>query len=149
MKLVDEFSLEWNRTEAAKACVIDVHGVFGDLLWPPGGDSAEDVFARAEADPAFTITAFSRWVALARIFDEIRFYAAPIPEGATPWWWTGERPARVDAIKAEPDEYELGSFATVSNAVAFTSAYLTGSRLHAIATERAATLHGPHRWKKE
>jgi hypothetical protein len=123
-RLVDEFEVELARRSLAVPGELEICGVFGDLLWPPCGN--RDWHSRVDVDPAFTLTGYSRWVALARIDNEIRFYAAPLPEGFGPWWWSGEDPARVAAVKAEPDVCELASFGTIGDAVSFAVAYLRG-----------------------
>ena len=87
---------------------------------------------RAKADPAFTITAYTRYVALARVVDEIRFFAAPIPVGAPSWWWNDQFPDRVRAVTAEPDIHEMAILETVADAVRFTLRYLAGTSLDAI-----------------
>jgi hypothetical protein len=88
------------------------------------------------ADPAFTITGDTRYVALAWIIDEIRFFAGRIEPGTPRWWWSGERSDQVAAINAESEDYELAIFESVSDAVTFTLAYLGGSSLHDISVVR-------------
>ena len=106
-------------------------GLFADLAWPPCGDS-EYVLSRRTADPAFTITGYTRYVALACIIDEIRFFAGRIEPGTPSWWWSGERPDQVAAINAESEDYELAVLESVSDAVTFTLAYLGGTALRDI-----------------
>ena len=115
-------------------------GPFADLLWPPCGDR-DYVLARTDADPAFTLTGYSRWVALGRILDEIRFYAGPIPEGAPRWWWSGEDPSRVAAVEAEENGCELAIFESVADAVTFTVSYLGGVGFCDIAVVRITPTH--------
>ncbi len=128
MRLVDAFQTELRERGLVIPGVLAECGTFGDLLWPPCGDRAY-VASRATADPAFTLTGYSRLVALARVLDEIRFYAAAIPQGATDWWWSGEEPQRVAAVRTESDRYELAIFKTLPDAVTFTVRYLGGAVL--------------------
>ena len=110
-------------------------GLFGDLAWPPSGDS-EYMLSRVSADPAFTITGYTRTVALARIIDEIRFFAGRIEPGTPSWWWSGERSDQVAAINAESEKHELAIFESVDDAVTFAVAYLGGAELHDIGVIR-------------
>lgn len=105
-RLLDEFQLELQAQGIATLGEIKPCGVFGDLVWSPYGD-IRNLSERAGTDPAFTITAYTRYVALARLVGEIRFFAAPIAEGAPSWWWNGQDPDRVAAVKSEPDTHEM------------------------------------------
>jgi len=134
---VDEFKIELQTRGVSMPGELLECGLFEDLMWSPCGDS-DYVISHHTMDPAFTITAYTRWVALARILDEIRFYAAPIPEGAPSWWWSGEDPDRVAAVRAEADEYEIAIFNSVSEAVTFTLSYLAGAPFGAIEVVRIA-----------
>jgi hypothetical protein len=106
-------------------------GIFCDLLWSPCGDG-EHVTSRATEDPAFTVTGYTRWVALACMLDEIRFYAACLSPGSASWCWTGEQPNRVAAIEAESEDSELAVFESVADAVTFSVNYLGGAALRDI-----------------
>lgn len=130
-RLLDEFQLELQAQGLATPGEIEICLLFGDLVWRPCGD-ASDLFERAKADPAFKITAYTRYVALARLVGEIRYFAAPIPVGAPSWWWNGQDPGRVAAVKAEPDIHEMAILQSVTDAVRFTRSYLTGTPLDAI-----------------
>lgn len=79
---------------------------------------------------------YSRWVVFQRVVGEIRFYAAPLPEGAQAWWWSGEGPDRVAAVKAEPYESELDVLRSVADAVTLAVEYLGGKPLRDIAVAR-------------
>jgi hypothetical protein len=130
-RLLDEFHLELQAQRIAMPGEIEICGMFGDLMWSPLGEPG-GVFERAKADPAFLVRGYTRYVALARIVDEMRFFAGRIPPGAPPWWWSGQDPARVAAVEAEPDCYEMGVLARVADVVRFTHSYLTGTVLEAV-----------------
>jgi hypothetical protein len=130
-RLLDEFHLELQAQGIATPGEIEICGMFGDLMWSPLGEPC-DVLERAKADPAFLVRAYTRHVALARIVDEIRFFAGRIQPGAPPWWWSGQDPARVAAVEAEPDCYEMGVLAGIADAVRFAHSYLTGTALEAV-----------------
>jgi hypothetical protein len=135
-RLVDEFRAELRRRDAPLPGTLEICGVFCDLLWEPCGRG--DLLARTEREPAFVLTAYARFLALARVFGEIRYYAAPIPEGAPSWWWSGEDPARVDAVKAEQQPgHELGILHDVADAVTFAIEYLGGSSFRTIQVRRS------------
>jgi hypothetical protein len=133
-RLLDEFHWELQAQGIAAPGKIEICVTFGDLMWPPCGEAGgmRDMLERAKADPAFTITAYTRYVALARVVDEIRFFAAPIAAGAPSWWWNGQAPDRVAAVKAEPDIHEMAILKRVTDAVRFTQRYLAGTSLDAI-----------------
>jgi hypothetical protein len=129
-RLLDEFHLELQAQGIATPGEIEICGMFGDLMSGPLGGPG--VFERAQADPAFQVTSYTRYVVLARIVDEIRFFAARIPPGTRPWWWSGQDPARVAAVEAEPDCYEMGVLAGIADAIRFMHSYLTGTALEAV-----------------
>jgi hypothetical protein len=135
MRLVDQIRAEIARRGVPVPGVLEEVGAFADLSWPPCGDGA-NIMSRVTEDPAFTITSRTRYVALAWIIDEIRFYAARIEPGAPSWRWSGERPDQVAAIEAESEDYGLAIFATVEDAVTFTVWYLGGAPLHEIGVAR-------------
>lgn len=135
-RLVDEFRAEALARGVALPADPEESLVFGDLEWEPNGADSEDFWPARERDPAFTVTGWSRWVAFARILGEIRFYAAPIPAGAPPWYRTGEDPARTAAVDAEPDESELAVLSTVADAVTLTVEYLGGTPLRDVGVPR-------------
>lgn len=130
-RLLDEFHLELGARGLAASGKIEMCGCFGDLMWPPYGDR-DYVISRVTVDPAFMITSYARYVALARILDEIRFFAARIEPGAPSWWWSGEDPNRVAAVQAESEQYEMAILLSVTDAVRFTHSYLSGASLDAI-----------------
>jgi len=123
-RFVDEFQAELAQCDLPLPASLEICGIFGDLLWPPAPD-----FAFLLSDPAFTLTGYSRGMALARIHGDIRFFAGPLPEGGFPWWWSGENPARRAAVEAEPWACELGILETVGDAVSFAIRYLSGTDL--------------------
>lgn len=84
-------------------------------------------------DPAFTIVGHTRYVALARILDEIRFFAGRV-EPLTPPWWSGS--ARAAEVSAESEEHELAIFETIGDAVLFSVRYLSGTALREIEIPR-------------
>lgn len=135
-RLMDEFRAEALARGAALPAEPEACLVFGDLEWEPNGGGTEEFWAARERDPAFTVTGYSRWVALARILGEIRFYAAPIPAGAPAWYRSGEDAARAVAVDAEPDESELAVLPGVSEAVTLTLDYLAGTPLRAVRVPR-------------
>jgi hypothetical protein len=134
-RLVDEFQAELARRGLPLPGSLQLHGLFGDLLWKPQPDR-NLILSLGESDPAFSLTGYSRWIALARIDNEVRIYAAPLPEGAPSWWWTGEDPARRAAVEAEPRDIELAIVDTVGDAVSFAVAYLGGTDLGRIDVAR-------------
>ena len=125
LRLIDEFASEVRARGLPDLGKVETCGLFGDLCWRPHGD-ADYLWSRRAKDPAFTIEGYARMIALARILDDIRYYAAPIVEGAPSWWWSGADPDRVAAVRAEPYEYELGRFSTIADAVRFAHSYLAG-----------------------
>jgi len=129
--LLDEFNLELRVRGMAAPGKIDICGCFGDLMWTPHGD-LDHVKSLPMVDPAFTITSYTRYVALARIVDEIRFFATRIEPGAPSWWWSGEDPDRVTAVQAESPHYEMAILESVADAVRFTHSFLSGTSLAAI-----------------
>jgi hypothetical protein len=137
--LLYEFEAELARRAIPPPGSCEICFVFGDLMWPSSGSDslsrAEEApdFSRFEEDPAFTLTAYSRWMALARINGEIRFYAAPLPKEAPA---IGKDPARRAAAEAEPPGFDLAIFGTVSDAVSFAVAYLGGAPLGTIEVAR-------------
>ena len=131
-RLVNQFQTELRRRGLDLPGSLKISSL-GDLLWPPCGD-INYIFTR-DADPAFTVTGYSRWVAM-NDDDEIRYFAGPIPEGVPPWWWSGEAPARVAAVKAETDWGELAILGSVADAVTFTVSYLGGDRFSDIGVVR-------------
>jgi hypothetical protein len=138
-RLVDEFRADALARGLAVPGEVGVSVTFADLEWEPfgaEGESLDDTLAARERDPAFTVTGYSRWVAFARIRGEIRYWAAPIPEGAPAWWWTGEDPARRAAVEAEPEQCELAVLGSVADAVTLTAEYLGGAPLGEIRVAR-------------
>lgn len=129
--LLDEFNLELRARGLAAPGQIEMCGWFGDLMWTPCGD-LDYVKSLPKVDPAFTITSYARYVALARIVDEIRFFAARIAPGVPPWWWSGEDPDRVTAVQAESPHHEMAILESVADAVRFTHSYLSGTSLAAV-----------------
>jgi hypothetical protein len=109
---------------------------FADLEWRPNGDGPDDFIQRWERDPAFTVKGYTRWVAFARICGEIRVYAGPLPQGAWPWYWSGEDPERAAAVDAEPESSEMGVLMSVEDAVKLTFEYLGGTPLEEIGVSR-------------
>jgi hypothetical protein len=128
-RLVDAFQAEAARRGVQVPGRLTVIGSFGDLFGPPCGDFAY-VASRDTDDPAFKIGGHTRYIALARILDEIRFFAARIEPLTPPWWWSN--PARAAAVSAESEEYELAIFETVADAVVFSVRYLAGMALRDI-----------------
>ena len=135
MRLVDQFRAEIARLGVPMPGELEEIGAFADLLWPPFGDGAY-VRSRVTEDPAFTIKSRTRYVVLAWIIDEIRFYAARIEPGSPSWWWSGERPEQLAAIEAESDDREMAIFATIADAATFTIRYLGGEPLREIGVAR-------------
>ncbi len=132
-RLVDEFEAAVRRGRPLPG-LIETCLMFGDLEWPPQGP---DVIARTERDPALIVTGYSRYVALSRICGEVRYFAAPVPEGTQPWSRSGEDPARIIAVAREPEVHERGVLSSVADAVVFTAEYLEGAHLVDIALARA------------
>jgi hypothetical protein len=73
-RLLDEFDLELRVRGLAAPGTIEVCGVFGDLMWRPCRGDLRSL----HMDPAFMIISYTRHVAVARVVDEIRFFAARI-----------------------------------------------------------------------
>jgi len=139
-RLVDEFQAELQHRGITLPGSLSVGSFLAELLWKPnGGGSLRDLVARCALEPAFVLDGHSRWLVFARIVGEIRFYAAPIPGGAHSWWWSGEDPARVAAIIAEPNAHEIGILETIADAVRFSAAYLGGTPLRDIPILRIQT----------
>jgi hypothetical protein len=134
-RLLDRFQAELDRRGEPMPGELEDVGVFADLMWPPCGDS-EYAMSRLIEDPAFTITGYTRYVALACVFDEVRFFAAPIEPGSPDWWWSGERSEQAAAIDAESDEHEMAIFGSVNDAVTFVLAYLGGTSLRDVDVPR-------------
>jgi hypothetical protein len=66
-RLLDEFHLELQAQGIATPGEIKIVVMFGDLMWGPIGEPPRGMFERAQADPAFQVTSYTRYVALARI----------------------------------------------------------------------------------
>lgn len=117
-------------------------GMFLELMWDPfhelaavirsAGASAA-VQAMMEKDPAFVVEGVSRFVALARLGGEIRYFAAPIPKGTR----GAERAA---AIEEEPERSEIGVLASVEDAVSFVNEYLLGGTFEQLSVKRRVRL---------
>jgi hypothetical protein len=138
-RLVDELRAEAASRGLALPEAREV-GAFADLDWTPGESTVEAIVERSGRDPDFSMDGFTRWVVFGRVSGQIRYYAAPIPEGAPDWWWSSEGVARVAATLAEPDEYELGALSSVADAVTLAFEYLGGRPFAEIRVPR--TLHG-------
>jgi len=135
LRLVDEFRAEVSVRGCRLPGELEECGCFGDLMWSPNGGGF-DLLRRMEEDPAFEVVGYSRWVAFARICNEVRFYAGPLPQGAWDWYWSGEYPERVAALDAEPDVNELGVLPSPTAAVTFAVEYLGGTPLKEIDVRR-------------
>ena len=135
MRLVDQFRAEIVRRGVPMPGELEEIGAFADLLWPPFGDGAY-VTSRVTEDPAFTLKSRTRYVALAWIIDEIRFFAARIEPGSPSWWWSGERPEQVAAIESESEDHELAIFATIADVLTFTIRYLDRAPLNEVEVAR-------------
>jgi hypothetical protein len=133
-RFVDDFRAHLEATGLPLPGELQECLMFGDLEWPPNSIGGEDVLARIVREPAFTVSGHTRWLAFARICNEIRYYAAPLPTGATAW--RASDPERRAAIDAEPDEYELGIVPSVADAVALALEYLGGPTLASISVPR-------------
>ena len=140
-RLVDEFRAEVRARGVEVPGELEVFGTFADFEWDEE-TTASEAFARGERDPAFSVTGYSRWVVFARIRGEIRYYAASIPAGAHAWYWSGEAPARVAAVDAEPEYVELAILPGVADAVTLAVEYLSGKPLQEIGFPRI-----PPPWK--
>lgn len=86
-------------------------GLFGDLCWAATPQELADI---RTADPAVLYETDSRWFALQRHPDGIRFYAGPAPE--------------MPATR----EYELGYVDSVGDAAEFLIQWLSGTPLHRV-----------------
>lgn len=141
-RLVDEFQSELERRGMALPGELTIDGIFGDFLWPPCGTRAE-ILDRHENDPGFTITGYSRWFVLERVVGEIRYYAASL--AGVGFELTCDDVRRVAAIRAEPDQSELGVFSGIADAVSFMSSYLAGiplDRIEVFRTSASGKRHG-------
>lgn len=118
-------------------------GMFLELMWDPfhelavvirsAGASAA-VQAMMEKDPAFVVEGVTRFVALARLGGEIRYFAAPIPKG------TRADPDRAAAIEEEVERSESGVLASADDAVTFVYEYLLGATFEQVSVKRKARL---------
>lgn len=143
-RLLDEFRTEWSQGSSAPSAELRECCVFVDLMWTPLGHEdaeasdprarAEAFDARAKADPAFTVEGYSRYLALARICQEIRYYAGPHLVYADVW--SRADPQRREVIRLEEDKHEIGILPTVMDAVRFTEQYLVGRALREIDVAR-------------
>jgi hypothetical protein len=133
---IDEFRAELKSRELSLPGELEEAGGFCDLAWRPPSGKRFDVGHYITEDPAIVVIGYSRWVAFWRIEGEIRYYAARNPPGAQPWYWSGENPARVAAVDAESDYYEIAILRSVQDAVLLTTEYLSGKSLADIEVTR-------------
>lgn len=137
-RLVDEFQAEV--ASRGVPCPGELAlTAFSDFDWTPEERTVEAIIERTEREPDFTIHGFTRWVVFARVSGQVRYYAAPIPEGGPGWWWSPESAARVAATLAEPEVSELGALSSVADAVTLACEYLGGRPFGEISVPR--TLH--------
>ena len=92
------------------------------------------VLERSERDPAFVVKRRLRWVALARINGEIRYYAGPIPPGSDAARGAGS--VHVDPDEHESQPWELGVLECVEDAVTQVAEYLADAELSLIDVPR-------------
>lgn len=78
------------------------------------------------------VTSYTRYVAIARVLDEIRFFASRFDVGEV----VGADPERVAAVERDTDEHEMAIFETISDAVTFTLSYLGGTPLRDVPVRR-------------
>ena len=108
-------------------------GCFGDLEWPPRETSHEAFRLRIALDPAFELVGYTRWLAFARICNELRYYAAPLKDTPTS---IASDAGRRASIEREAEIYELAVLPGVEEAVALAAAYLGGADLSNIKVPR-------------
>jgi hypothetical protein len=130
-RLIDRFREELAQRGVEAPGEVRECGMFLDIYWPPCGD-AEYLMSRVKVDPSFTIKGYTRYVAIARVLDEIRFFAARIDVGEV----AGADRERVSAVERETDEHEMAIFETISDAVTFTLSYLGGASLRDVPVRR-------------
>jgi len=137
-RLIDEFRSSFSGVQGQSVEIEEV-GAFLDLIWPPCGNTPV-VIERSMNDPAFEVSGYSRYVAFARVFGEIRFYASPIEPFTRDWYRTDKE--RTRAVDDEPDATEIGILRSVADAVAITESYIAGSSFGTIDVPRYAPSAG-------
>lgn len=129
-RLIDEFRAEVRLRELSCAPHVEECFMFGDLEWTPQGP---DVLERARRDPALLAFGRTRYVALARIAGEIRYFAAPVQPGTD---FAKHVAVCADKLDLEREGHEAGVVDSVPTAVDLVDAYLRGDALSKITVHR-------------
>ena len=118
--LNDEFQQAFSHADIDIPGRIQVVGVFADLIWDADSPPIESLMA----DPAFCVVGRTRYVALQRVRDEIRYFAAPIQHPSD--FTRDVSPEDLKAILAEPDKHRMGVLPSLDDAVQLVLTYLSG-----------------------
>jgi hypothetical protein len=132
-RLIDEFRKHSLAVAPHLHALCDECGCFGDLEWPPRETGNEALQLRISRDPAFMLIGYTRWLAFARICNELRYYAAPLKD--TPTSLASDAGRRA-SIEREAEFWELAVLPGVEEAVALAAAYLGGADLSSIQVPR-------------
>ena len=125
-KFIDEFRAEIIARGFSLPGKLEKVGGCG-LPLPTGANLGFGHYVRE--DPAIVVVGYSRYVIFWRIEGEIRYEAGPLPQGAEPWYFSGEDPKRIAAANAESKYREIGILNSVEDAVELTIEYLNGKAL--------------------
>ena len=127
-KFIDEFRAEIIARGFSLPGKLENVGACG-LSWPLPSGANLDFRHYVPKDPAIAVVGYSRYVIFWRIEGEIRYEAGPLPQGAEPWYFSGEDPKRIAAANAESKYREIGILNSVEDAVELTIEYLNGKAL--------------------